>query len=751
MENTQQIQNIQNPQSNTQQESENTISIKDLVFLVINNWYWFALSLFVCLLVAGIIFKTKPKVYECKSTIMVRDDSKTRNPYMRNMDAIFNNMGDNFGTQSLDNEIYLLKSSPLAKNVVTQLNLNKMCDRKSFFTKISYYQDRPLDMKVLVRNTDFSDININVRVTPIDKNRYSYVVTTVNGGTSKNKGTAYYTDPVTLNNFISFTIDKTSYFSSKDIGVTYDLSECPVMAKAYQIVRNLSVGRIDKNADILVITYSDNNDLRAKETINALVDAYNADGIKDKNLIAQKTEQFVSERISLISGELDDVDTKVAEVKRSSGLPELSTSSGSILQSATRYSEEVMSLESQLILIKDIRSYLMDPANKDELLPGNLITSDAGVQGLINQYNNLLLQYKKIINTAGPKNPQVRQYQQQMESSRSAILTAIDNLINSIDIRLRSAKAQQSRAQGQISAMPIQTKAVEEVQRQQKIKEELFLYLLSKREENAMNLAVTVASAKVVEPPVRSNMGPHLSMHVLVGLLCGVAIPALIMFCINFFNIKLRSKFDIEKALTIPILGEIPQKPEGRANDEIIVTANGTDVVTEAFRILHSNIPFFLKDNQKVIQTVSTVPGEGKSFVALNLALSLAYLGKKTILVDCDLRKRSLSKTIDRHNRTGLIHYMLGKEEDFTKIIMHSETSPYLDYIVCEKTPPNATQLLLDNKLDKLVEYMREKYDYIILDSTPAQIVADASIINHCADVTTYIMRVGYLNIHPRA
>ena len=308
MENTQQIQNIQNPQSNTQQESENTISIKDLVFLVINNWYWFALSLFVCLLVAGIIFKTKPKVYECKSTIMVRDDSKTRNPYMRNMDAIFNNMGDNFGTQSLDNEIYLLKSSPLAKNVVTQLNLNKMCDRKSFFTKISYYQDRPLDMKVLVRNTDFSDININVRVTPIDKNRYSYVVTTVNGGTSKNKGTAYYTDPITLNNFISFTIDKTSYFSSKDIGVTYDLSECPVMAKAYQIVRNLSVGRIDKNADILVITYSDNNDLRAKETINALVDAYNADGIKDKNLIAQKIEKVIIKN-SELKPEMAEVDS----------------------------------------------------------------------------------------------------------------------------------------------------------------------------------------------------------------------------------------------------------------------------------------------------------------------------------------------------------------------------------------------------------------------------------------------------------
>ena len=745
MENLQQTQIAPNPQTNSQQDSESTISIRDIVFIAINNWYWFALSIFICLVIAGVIFKTKPKEFEYRSTIMLREQAEKRNSY-RNMDAILSNAGEDFGAHSLDNEIYILKSSPLAQNVVTRLNLNNMCDRKGLFTKISYYKDRPLEMKAYTHNTDLTEVSIIVEVTPIDMSRYNYVIKSVSGGAAKKKGTAYYTDPVSANKYVSFSIDKTLYFSNKDYKVTYVLEICPARSMAYKLVRHLSVSKINKNASILALVYSDNNEQRAREVTNTWVDVYNDDGINDKTLIAEKTEQFVSERISLISGELQDVDSQVEQLKKSSRLADLSSASGMLQQTGTRYSDEVMDLETELNLINSIKSYMTDPANREELLPGNVGIANAGVQSMISQYNSQLLQYKKMMKTAGPNNPQVKETMRLMESNRNAILAAIDNLITTVNIKLRSARTQESRVQGQIYAMPTQTKAVEEVSRQQKIKEELFLYLLSKREENAMNLAITVANAKVVEPAVRSNLGPHLSMHILVGLICGVAIPALVMFLISFFNIKLRSKMDIEKAMTIPILGEIPQKPEGRANDEIIVTANGTDVVTEAFRILHSNIPFFLKDNQKVIQTVSTIPGEGKSFVALNLALSLAYLGKKTILVDCDLRKRSLSKTIDRHNRIGLIHYMLGKEDDFTKIIMHSETSPCLDYIVCEKTPPNATQLLLDNKMENLVAYLRNNYDYIILDSTPAQIVADASIINHCADLTTYIMRVGYLN-----
>ena len=747
MENQQQLRNVQVPQggaqNGAQQENENTISLRDIVFLVINNWYWFALSLFVCLVIAGVVYKTKPKVYEYTGTILVRDEINGKGQ-QRNIDQIFSNM--DVGMHSLENEVYMLKSSLLAKKVVSALDLNKTCERNSFFTKISYFRDRPLDLKVYTRSAEASEVSIYVEVTPLDMSRYEYLVKSLNRYSVNKKGVAYYTEPVVVTEDVSFTIDKTQFFSNRNFKITYQMAEVPVTATAVQVSKRLAVNRVDKNAAVLSLKYSDNNEARAREVVTAMVDAYNDDAAEDNRAVAEKTEQFVSERIGLISGELEDVDAQVAQLKKEARLPDLQTASGTMLQTGIRYSEEVNSLEAELQMIKAVKSYLVDPNNKDELLPANVVVSNPGVQSMISQYNSQMLQYRKLLNTAGPNNPQVKNLVQQMEGNRASILASIDNLISSTNVRLQTARAQEARAQGQIYNLPTQSKAVTEVSRQQKIKEELFLYLLSKREENAMNLAVTIVPAKIVEPAARTNMGPHLSMYILVGLILGAALPALVMFLINFFNVKLRSKSDIERAMTIPILGEIPQKPEGRANDEIIVTANGTDVVTEAFRILHSNIPFFLKENEKVIQTVSTVPGEGKSFVALNLALSLAYLGKKTILVDCDLRKRSLSKTIDRHNRLGLISYMLGKEEDFKNIIMHSETSPFLDYIVCEKTPPNATQLLLTNKMDALVEYLREQYDYVILDSTPAQIVADSAIINHNADLTTYIMRVGYLN-----
>ena len=391
MENPQQIQNVQNSQTRSNTDSESTISLKDLVFIVINNWYWFALSLFVCLVIAGIIFKSKPKEYEYRTTIMVRDDSDRRYSN-RAMDVILSNSGEDVGAHSLNDEIFLLKSSSLAKNVVTRLNLNNTCNRTGLFTKISYYKDRPLELKVFTKNAEISDVNIVVKVTPIDMSRYSYEVTTVTGGVAKKKGTAYYTDPIAANKYVSFSVDKTPYFTNKDFKVTFDLAECPVMTKAYQLIRRLSVNRVNKNASVLAIVYSDNNEQRAREVTNAMVDAYNEDGINDKNLIAEKTEQFVSDRIALISGELGDVDTKVEQMKKSAQLTDFSSASGMLQQMGTRYSDEVVELEAEMSMINSIKSYMLDPANKEELLPGNVGISNAGVQSMINQYNSHLIQ-----------------------------------------------------------------------------------------------------------------------------------------------------------------------------------------------------------------------------------------------------------------------------------------------------------------------------------------------------------------------
>ena len=314
MEN-QQIKNQQNPQGANQQDSENGLNLRDIIFLVLNNWYWFVISLFVCLVLSAVIYKTKPKTYGQAARIMVRDEQSKGGYQARNMDAIFNSMGMDNGMHSLENEIYLLQSSSLMKNVVTRLNLNNTCSRNSLFKKISYYKDKPLEMKVFSEIDERPEVSIAVEVTPRDGNRYDYRVVRLEAEKCNVKGTAYYAEPVSVGSSVSFTVDKTARFSNNLVGVTFDMASCPAQSKAYQMLRKLSVTRVDKMASILSITYEDDNEARANEVVNTLVDVYNEDGINDKNKVAEKTEQFVSDRIALISGELDDVDAKVEQLK----------------------------------------------------------------------------------------------------------------------------------------------------------------------------------------------------------------------------------------------------------------------------------------------------------------------------------------------------------------------------------------------------------------------------------------------------
>ena len=410
------IQNLQTPQSANveQQEKETTISLRDIVFIVLNNWYWFAASLIICLAVSAVVYKTKPKIYGQTSTIMVRDNEGTMRYQSRNMDAIFNSMGMEGGMQSISNEIYLLQSSSLMKNVVKRLNLNNTCSRNSLFTKISYYTDRPVQLKVFNQKTDKPEVNIAMEVTPLDMSKYEYKVTRLDDKKLNMKGTALFTEPVNVSDDVSFTVDKTANFKTSDVKVKFDLAECPVKDMAYRVMGRLSVSRVDKMASIIAISYTDNNDRRAKEVVDVLVDVYNEDAVNDKNKVAEKTDQFVSERIALIMGELEDVDTKVERIKKSTGMPDIQGASGALISNTTRYTDEVVSLETERQLIVYIRDYMNNPAYRDELLPANVGISDGGVQGMINQYNSQLLQYRKLLNNDGPNNPQVRNLTQQM-------------------------------------------------------------------------------------------------------------------------------------------------------------------------------------------------------------------------------------------------------------------------------------------------------------------------------------------------
>ncbi len=735
-----------NPTIVNQPDEEVSISIKDVIFMVLNNWYWFVISVAACLFIAAIVYKTQPKVYQEQATILVRDNSKNHGGSSQSMDAIFNQMGMNFNDgMSIENEMYIIKSSPLMMNVVDRLGLTVSCSRNTLFHKETYYRNSPLELNVFNRSVDSNEVAVAMEVTPKNKESYSYRIVRIGATTMKGEvKEGAYNQIVRINDNLSFSIDRTQCFTESHTGMTFDMSFTPRYNVAKGILGRLNVVRADKMASILNLSINDVNQWRAKDILDTLIAVYNEDVINDKNKVAQKTERFIDERIALISGELQNVDSQVEQLYKTSRITDLASASGALLETGTRYNEEVVRLETELTLVNYIKEYITNPENSDDLIPANVGVSDAGVQSMIATYNKQMLSYQKLKTTAGANNPTLRNTENELSATRVAIIESINNLVTSTNVKLNNARNQEAKAQRQITDMPTQTKAVTEVGRQQKIKEQLYLYLLNKREENALTLAITVANAKVVESASLISVSPRLMMYALVSLVLGLALPFVVIFCANFFNSKVRSRIDVERGLNVPILGEIPSKPEHRAGDEIQVTATGNDRVTEAFRILHANLSYFMSDNRdKVIQFVSTMPGEGKSYVALNMALSLAFLGKKVCLVDLDLRKRTISKEIDRYNKVGVLHYLLGKEENVDAVITRSEASENLHYIVCEKVPPNATQILLGDKLSEFVAYLREHYDYILFDSAPAQVVADSGIINRLSDLTAYVMRMG--------
>lgn len=737
---------INNMQQNKELE-ENSIDIRELLFVLVNRWWIFLISVVVCAVAAFLFAKTQTPIYQESAMILIRDE-KAGGSSEFGSSALFGDLGVFGKGLVLENEIYILQSTPLMSSVVEKLNLQVSYQQNTTFRKKDLYGATPIHFTLLNKLGQRNNLSIVASVSILDSNTYAYLLE-IPSQKLELEGVADFNQIIALNDDNSFSIEKTDLYTDEFLNKEIKISVTPTDKRAKSLLANLSVSRPDKVTGILNLSIKDSNPLRAKRVLDTLIAVYNADAIADKNKIAQNTEDFIINRIRLISGELEDVDERVASLKQSTQVTDYAVASNLALTSGLKYTEEVLAVETELSMVKYMKRYLEDPAKKDDLIPANVGIADAGVQSLITNYNTQKLEYDKILNNSGANNPTTKNLYRALEATREAVVRSVDNLLETVKIKRNSLLQQEKLSQSKISNMPTQEKEVTDVLRQQKIKESLYLYLLNKREENALTLAVTESNAKIVESANGTGVPivPRTMIYVLVGVVLGIVIPFVYIFLWEFFNTKVRSRVDVEKAINVPVIGEIPEKPKGRENDDIVVFENGNDSLTEAFRMLHSNIHFFMNEpSQKVIQLISTVPGEGKSYSALNFSLSLAFLGKKTIVVDLDLRKRSLSKMMAPRERNGVMQYFIGKEDNISNIISHSTISPNLDYIVCEKTPPNPTQLLLTDKYEKLIEYLKRHYDYVIIDSTPAQFVADAVIINKCADMSLYVARIGVLD-----
>lgn len=721
-----------------------SFSLTDLIHLVLNNWYWFIISSVICLAVATFYIKKTPKTYSRTATILVKDSRKGGNSDL----IAFSDVAGVNTRKSVDNELVILKSNKLRHDVARRLRLDIGYSDKEGLRPRNLYGISPIAMSIINDNeTDSFAFTLTIGAD-------STVSLTNFAGMGVNETAATSTVKAHLGDTINspigrIIINPTLYYSKNDKGRVINVSKTSIAAAAGLVSVNVALA--DKNSSIIAISKMDSNPRRAEDILNTLISCYEDDAKSDKKRISEATAEFISDRLALISGELGDVDEDVASFKQSHQMVSLESEAARNMSESDRFRMEGLQLENQIRMANFIKDYLLDPSHTNDLIPAAVAVSDAAINANIANYNETLIRRDKLLANSSTSNPMIQEIDGQLSAIRRSIIASIDNQIATLNIQRDNIRTQENRATSRVSAIPRQEKQIQSITRQQKIKEELYLYLLNKREENEIALNVVEGNARIIDPAYGSNapVAPQTSSILLAALLIGLAIPLVILYVIEILNTTIRGRKDLEDNLSIPFLGEIPLYKGQMDNNGIVVRDNSTDAVSEAMRIIRSNMAFMKVQSERLqsIMVTSSNPHAGKTFVSSNLAMSLAQTDKRVVLIDFDLRRRTLSKEFgQRNNRKGLSSYLAGTFTELDDIIFNSNMHANLDMIYAGPQPPNPAEMLLSDKLDKMIAELKKRYDYVIIDAVPALMVADAQIIDRLSDLTIYVVREGLLD-----
>jgi tyrosine-protein kinase Etk/Wzc len=457
---------------------------------------------------------------------------------------------------------------------------------------------------------------------------------------------------------------------------------------------------------------------------------------------ALNTQKFINERIAIIDRELSEAEQNVEEYKRSQGLTDLQADLARTMQMSSQYEQQLVEVESQLSIVKSLRDYVNNPANVDQPIPVNIGIEDPTLNATISEYNRLLLQRQRLAQSVTPDNPVMRKLEDEIAGLRTSINSSISSVLQGLTTRRRDLMNQSNLYSGRIGSMPTQEREFIDLSREQQIKANLFLMLLQKREENALALAAVANKAKVLdEATVEGKVAPRTPLILAAALLLGLLLPSVIIYVVSLFQYRIESRADVEKIAKVPLLAEIPRYEE---DENIAITKDDRSSIAEAFRMLRTSLMLALGGDKKVVVFTSTVSGEGKTFVAINTALSLALLNKKVVIVELDLRIPRVRQYFHLHEKNGISNYLSGLETDIEKLVMPSEIHEHLYILPSGPIPPNPAELLTHPTLDKAIARLCERYDYIVIDSPPVSQVADTLIINRVSDATVYVCRAGY-------
>ena len=514
------------------------------------------------------------------------------------------------------------------------------------------------------------------------------------------------------------------------------------VAKAYQWA--LTIASTSKTASVATVSLVNTNTQRGQDFINKLMEMYNRNTNNDKNEVAEKTREFINERIKIINEELGNTEEKLETFKRNAGLTDISSDAQLAVSGNAEYEKKRVENGTQINLVRDLTKYINDPLNEYEVLPSNIGLTDNGLTTQLERYNELVIERKRLLRTSTENNPMIINLDMSIRAMKANVKTAIDGTLQGLLIVKADLDREANRFSRRISDAPGQERQYVSIARQQEIKAGLYLMLLQKREENAITLAATANNAKIIDEPVSDGLvSPKPKMIYMIALVLGLGLPVGIIYLINLTKFKIEGRGDVEKLTRLPIIGDIPLTEE--KNGSIAVFENQNTLMSETFRNVRTNLQFMLKKGQKVILVTSTVSGEGKSFISANLAISLSLLGKKVVIVGLDIRKPGLNKVFNiSRKEQGITQYLSNPERNLMDLVQASDISKSLYIIPGGTVPPNPTELLARDGLDKAIETLKKNFDYVILDTAPIGMVTDTLLVGRVADLSVYVCRADY-------
>lgn len=746
---------VQNNKSTKPLQSQDVVRFQDLLYLCLSRWYWFVISIIVCLGVAGVYLLKTPPIYTRTAAILIKDDKPNNTVNTPDPSQAFSDFGLFTTNTNVNNEIGTLESPDLMRQVIDRLRLDMNYSVSGDFHKETLYgRNLPVTASIsgLQENETASFVlqlskGSNVQLSEFKRNGISVS----EGNSVKGVLNTPLKTPIG-----SITVLPTSNYNTNDV-LTIQVNRLAMNDAVTAYSKGLSVVQNDEKANIISLSFKDVSIRRAEDVLNTLIKIYNENWVKDKNQIAVSTSMFINDRLGVIENELGSVDNNISSYKSAHLLPDVQEAANMYMTQASEANASIKELSNQAYMVRYIRNYLANEKNKFQLLPTNSGIDNQTIASQISEYNKLLLERNSLVAQSGTNNPLVAEQDAALSGMRSALIHSIDNQLVSLNEQIRSQQGYSGQATSKIASNPKQAKYLLSVERQQKVKESLYLYLLQKREENELSQAFTAYNTRIITRPTGSMepTAPVEKTIFAVAFMIGLLIPAVIIFMRENMNTAVRGRKDIEN-MNIPFAGEIPyyakkeklgflhHKKKNAATPKVLVQAENCDVINEAFRVVRTNLEFMEKIHS-VIMLTSVNAASGKTFITFNLASTLAIKGKKVIAIDLDLRKCSLSRYVGKP-KTGISHYLSGLTDSAPIVNYAISDNCSLDIIPVGIIPPNPTELLSSGRLKHLLDQLREEYDYIFIDCPPVEILADADIINKYVDMTLFVIRSGLLD-----